>query len=44
MRGVKMADAINGSTFRVLPYTGHLAPRENPGSTNAEIEAIVAAH
>ena len=39
----KLADAIDGSTFRVLPNTGHLAPRENPGDTNAEIEAFLAA-
>jgi pimeloyl-ACP methyl ester carboxylesterase len=40
----KMADVISGSTFRVLAHTGHLPPRENPGDTNAEIEAFLAAH
>jgi 3-oxoadipate enol-lactonase len=38
----KMADAINGSSFRVLPHTGHLPPRENPAETNAAIEAFLA--
>ncbi|WP_329250031.1 alpha/beta hydrolase [Actinoallomurus sp. NBC_01490] len=38
----KMADAIAGSTFRVLPHTGHLAARENPDGVNAEIDAFLA--
>lgn len=38
----KMADAIEGSTFRVLPHTGHLAARENPDAVNAEIDAFLA--
>ena len=40
----KMADAIPGSTFRVLQHTGHLAARENPDTVNAEIDAFLAAH
>jgi 3-oxoadipate enol-lactonase len=40
----KMAEAIRGSTFRVLAHTAHLAPRENPSETNAAIEAFLAAH
>ncbi|MCO5992907.1 alpha/beta fold hydrolase [Actinoallomurus rhizosphaericola] len=39
----KMADAIEGSTFRVLLHTGHLAARENPDAVNAEIDAFLAA-
>jgi pimeloyl-ACP methyl ester carboxylesterase len=39
-----MAAAISGSTFVVLPHTGHLPPRESPGHTNAAIEAFLAAH
>jgi 3-oxoadipate enol-lactonase len=39
----KMADAIDGSTFRVLPHTAHLAARENPDGVNAEIDAFLAA-
>ncbi|ATL70608.1 alpha/beta fold hydrolase [Nocardia terpenica] len=39
----KMADAIPGSTFRVLPHTGHLAARENPDAVNAEIDAFLTA-
>jgi 3-oxoadipate enol-lactonase len=38
----KMADAIEGSTFRVLLHTGHLAARENPDAVNAEIDAFLA--
>lgn len=38
----KMADAIPGSTFRVLPGTGHLAARENPDAVNAEIDTFLA--
>lgn len=38
----KMADAIKGSTFRVLLHTGHLAARENPEGVNAEIDAFLA--
>lgn len=40
----RMADAIEGSTFRVLLHTGHLAARENPEQTNKEIDAFLAAH
>ncbi|MEU0859348.1 alpha/beta fold hydrolase [Streptomyces griseofuscus] len=40
----RMADAIEGSTFRVLPRTGHLAARENPHEVNAEIDAFLATH
>ncbi|MEV2211340.1 alpha/beta hydrolase [Streptomyces sp. NPDC050997] len=39
----KMADAIEGSTFRVLRHTAHLAARENPEAVNAEIDAFLAA-
>ncbi|MFJ8510136.1 alpha/beta fold hydrolase [Streptomyces avermitilis] len=39
----KMADAIEGSTFRVLQHTAHLAARENPEGVNAEIDAFLAA-
>ena len=39
----KMADAIPGSTFRVLLHTAHLAARENPAEVNAEIDAFLAA-
>ncbi|PWI42568.1 alpha/beta fold hydrolase [Streptomyces sp. ICBB 8177] len=39
----KMADAIEGSTFRVLRHTAHLAARENPQAVNAEIDAFLAA-
>ncbi|MEU3372437.1 alpha/beta fold hydrolase [Streptomyces sp. NPDC006711] len=39
----RMADAIEGSTFRVLPHTAHLAARENPAAVNAEIHAFLAA-
>jgi 3-oxoadipate enol-lactonase len=39
----KMADAIAGSTFRVLPHTGHLAAREDPDAVNAEIDSFLAA-
>ncbi|MEU8976359.1 alpha/beta hydrolase [Streptomyces monashensis] len=39
----RMADAIKGSTFRVLLRTGHLAARENPGEVNTAIDAILAA-
>ncbi|MEV5711812.1 alpha/beta fold hydrolase [Actinoallomurus sp. NPDC052274] len=39
----KMADAIEGSTFRVLLHTGHLAARENPDAVNAEIDAFLSA-
>ncbi|MFD9894962.1 alpha/beta fold hydrolase [Amycolatopsis sp. NPDC059027] len=39
----KMADAIEGSTFRVLQHTGHLAARENPGEINAEIDLFLSA-
>lgn len=39
----KMADAIEGSTFRVLQQTAHLAARENPEGVNAEIDAFLAA-
>ncbi|MFF3139859.1 alpha/beta fold hydrolase [Streptomyces mirabilis] len=39
----KMADAIEGSTFRVLQHTAHLAARENPDGVNAEIDAFLAA-
>ncbi|MET8030130.1 alpha/beta fold hydrolase [Streptomyces avermitilis] len=35
----KMADAIEGSTFRVLQHTA----RENPEGVNAEIDAFLAA-
>jgi pimeloyl-ACP methyl ester carboxylesterase len=38
----KMADAIAGSTFCVLPRTGHLAARENPEGVNAEVDAFLA--
>jgi 3-oxoadipate enol-lactonase len=38
----KMADAIPGSTFRVLPHTGHLAARENSDEVNAEIDTFLA--
>ncbi|QIS22771.1 alpha/beta fold hydrolase [Nocardia terpenica] len=38
----KMADAIPGSTFRVLLHTGHLAARENPEAVNAEIDTFLA--
>ncbi|MEV6125915.1 alpha/beta hydrolase [Streptomyces violaceusniger] len=38
----KMADAIEGSTFRVLQHTAHLAARENPQGVNAEIDAFLA--
>ncbi len=38
-----MADAIEGSTFRVLPHTGHLAARENPEEVNATIDAFLGA-
>ncbi|WSQ15869.1 alpha/beta hydrolase [Streptomyces sp. NBC_01231] len=38
----KMADAIKGSTFRVLQHTAHLAARENPEGVNAEIDAFLA--
>jgi 3-oxoadipate enol-lactonase len=40
----KMADAIDGSTFRVLAHTGHLAALENPQGVNAEIDAFLQAH
>ncbi|MFI1689388.1 alpha/beta fold hydrolase [Streptomyces sp. NPDC020794] len=39
----KMADAIEGSTFRVLQHTAHLAARENPEGVNAEIDAFFVA-
>ncbi|CAK7283872.1 alpha/beta fold hydrolase [Streptomyces misionensis] len=39
----RMADAIAGSTFRVLPHTGHLAARENPAEVNATIDAFLEA-
>lgn len=39
----KMADAIEGGTFRVLQHTAHLAARENPEGVNAEIDAFLAA-
>ncbi|MFD3307201.1 alpha/beta fold hydrolase [Streptomyces sp. NPDC058694] len=39
----KMADAIEGSTFRVLLHTAHLAARDNPDGVNAEIDAFLAA-
>ncbi|WP_307817038.1 alpha/beta hydrolase [Streptomyces sp. CRPSP2-6A1] len=38
----RMADAIEGSTFRVLLRTGHLAARENPDEVNATIDAFLA--
>jgi 3-oxoadipate enol-lactonase len=38
----KMADAIQGSTFRVLIHSGHLAARETPDEVNAEIDAFLA--
>ncbi|MGA6156274.1 alpha/beta fold hydrolase [Stenotrophomonas sp. NPDC087984] len=38
----KMADAIEGSTFRVLQHTAHLAARENPQGVNAEIDTFLA--
>ncbi|MGD6756975.1 alpha/beta fold hydrolase [Streptomyces sp. BH105] len=37
----KMADAIEGSTFRVLRNTAHLAARENPEAVNAEIDRFL---
>ncbi|MFF5405064.1 alpha/beta fold hydrolase [Streptomyces misionensis] len=39
----RMADAIEGSTFRVLPRTGHLAARENPDEVNATIDTFLGA-
>nr|BFD80772.1 alpha/beta fold hydrolase [Streptomyces sp. Xyl84] len=39
----KMADAIPGSSFRVLKHTAHLAARENPAAVNAEIDTFLAA-
>ncbi|MFF7601026.1 hypothetical protein [Streptomyces mirabilis] len=38
-----MADAIEGSTFRVPQHTAHLAARENPEGVDAEIDAFLAA-
>ncbi|MEW2458496.1 alpha/beta fold hydrolase [Streptomyces albus] len=38
----KMADAIEGSTFRVLQHTAHLAARENPEAVNTEIDTFLA--
>jgi len=38
----KMADAVEGSTFRVLQHTAHLAARENPEDVNTEIDAFLA--
>ncbi|MFE6157613.1 alpha/beta fold hydrolase [Streptomyces sp. NPDC056486] len=37
----KMADAIEGSTFRVLQHTAHLAARENPEGVNTEVDAFL---
>lgn len=39
----KMAEAIPGSTFRVLLHTGHLAARENPDGVNTVIDEFLAA-
>lgn len=36
-----MADVIKGSTFVLLPKTGHLAARENPQAVNAAIDAFL---
>ncbi|MFD8212463.1 hypothetical protein ACFV2U_01665 [Streptomyces sp. NPDC059697] len=38
-----MADSIEGSTFRMLQHTAHLAARENPEGVNAEVDAFLAA-
>ena len=38
----RLADAIPGSRFVVLPGTAHLAPRESPQLVNAEIDAFIA--
>ncbi|MEU9060852.1 hypothetical protein AB0D13_18855 [Streptomyces sp. NPDC048430] len=37
------SDAIEGSTFRVLQHTAHLAARENLDGVNAEIDTFLAA-
>jgi len=39
----KMADAIEGSTFRAPQHTADLAARENPEGINTEIDAFFAA-
>ena len=36
-----LADAIPGSSFRVLPGAGHLAPMEAPDAFNAELRAFL---
>lgn len=38
----RLADAIPGSRFAVLPGTAHLAPRESLELVNAEIDAFIA--
>jgi pimeloyl-ACP methyl ester carboxylesterase len=38
----KMADAIPGTTSRVLQHTAHLAARENPDSVSAGVAAFLA--
>ena len=38
----KLADAIRGSTFVVLPNTAHLASRESPGQVNEAIDQFLA--
>jgi 3-oxoadipate enol-lactonase len=38
----KMADAIEGSTFVVLPGTAHLASRESPDLVNAAMDKFLA--
>ncbi len=38
----KMANAVPGCKFVVLPETAHLAARENPTAVNAEIDQFIA--
>lgn len=40
----RMVDAIAGSHFVLLPETGHLAARENPGAVNEAIDAFLSTH
>jgi 3-oxoadipate enol-lactonase len=39
----KMADAIDGSRFRVLTHSAHLAARETPDEVNNEIDTFLSA-
>lgn len=39
----RMAEAIDGSTFRILTHSAHLAARETPDAVNAEIDEFLCA-